>query len=201
MDIGQFVFHSTGSLCNADAAVKALAAGLFPIIPGKRVAGRARTARIAPGQNAAIHRAVHEAQPGDMLVVDGGGSDRFGAFGDLLAEGCLARGVTGAVLDCSIRDSAEIRALGFQVFARGRHPESTAKTEPGETGITIVCAGVRVRPGDILVGDDDGIVVVPRESAARVLEAVAETERREEAIRARIRGGESTLEIFGLDRS
>jgi 4-hydroxy-4-methyl-2-oxoglutarate aldolase len=131
-------------------------------------------------------------------VVDGGGSDRFGPFGDLLADGCLARGMVGAVFDCTIRDSADIAALGFQVFCRGFHPEATAKSEPGETDIPVSVGGVEVHPGDILVGDDDGVVVIPQDIAADVLDQVTAVAAREDAIRARIHAGETTFDIFGL---
>ena len=199
MKASDFAAFPTGNLCNADARVKALASTLKPLIPGKRIAGPARTVRITPGQNGAIHRAVHHAGPGDILAVDGGGYDRFGPFGDLLADGCRAKGMPGAVFDCTIRDSADIAALGFQVFCRGFHPEATAKTERGETDVPVTIGGVMVNPGDILVGDDDGVVVIPKVIAPEVLEKVAAVAAREDAIRARIHAGETTLEIFDLD--
>ena len=199
MTLSKFSEFPTGNLCNADPRVRALASAIRPLIPGKRIAGRARTVRITPGQNGAIHRAVHHAQPGDLLVVDGGGSDRFGPFGDLLADGCMAKGMVGAVFDCTIRDSADIAALGFQVFCRGFNPEATAKSERGETDTPVVVCGVAVRPGDILVGDDDGVVVIPQDIAAVVLDQVSAVAAREQAIRARIQAGETTFEIFGLD--
>ncbi len=198
MTATDFAAFPTGNFCNADARVKALAPAIKPLIPGKRIAGRARTVRIAPGQNAAIHRAVHHAEPGDILVVDGGASDRFGPFGDLLADAAMARGIVGAVFDCTIRDSTDIAALGFQVFSRGFHPEATAKTEPGEIDIPVIVGGARVVPGDILVGDDDGVIVIPQAIASDVLAKVPEVAAREEAIRNRIRAGESTFEIFEL---
>ena len=194
-----FAAFPTGNLCNADPRVRAIAPAIKPLIPGKRIAGRARTARITPGQNGAIHRAVHHATAGDILVVDGGGSERFGPFGDLLADGCIAKGMVGAVFDCTIRDSADIAALGFQVFCRGFHPEATAKTDRGDTDVPIVLGGVTVHPGDIVVGDDDGVVVIPGDAAAEVLTKVAAVAAREETIRARIHAGETTLEIFELD--
>lgn len=193
-----FAAFPTGNLCNADTCVKALTPTIKPLIQGKRIAGRARTARVTPGQNAAIHRAVHHAEPGDILVVDGGASDRFGPFGDLLADGAMAKGIVGAVFDCTIRDSVDIAELGFQVFCRGFHPEATAKTDPGETDISVVIGGVLVTPGDVLVGDDDGIVVIPQGIVSEVLTKVSEVAAREEAIRARIRSGETTYEIFEL---
>lgn len=194
-----FAAFPTGNLCNADPRVRAIAPAIKPLIPGKRIAGRARTARIAPGQNGAIHRAVQHATAGDILVVDGGGAERFGPFGDLLADGCLAKGMVGAVFDCTIRDSADIAALGFQVFCRGFHPEATAKTDRGETNAPVVLGGVQVHPGDIVVGDDDGVVVIPGDAALEVLTKVAAVAAREETIRARIHAGETTLDIFELD--
>lgn len=201
MTLDAFTAYPTGNFCNANPAVRPLAPTIRALIPGKRVAGRARTARILPGQNAAIHRAVHHSEPGDMLVVDGAGSDRFGPFGDLLAECCKQRGMVGGVFDCTIRDSADIAALGFQVFARGYHPEATAKTDAGETDIPVTLGGARVHPGDVLVGDDDGVVVIPAAIAETVLEQVAAVAAREEGIRARILAGESTFDIFDLGRS
>ncbi|RLA28087.1 MAG: RraA family protein [Gammaproteobacteria bacterium] len=197
----QLLQYPTGNLCNANTAVRALDIAIKPLLSGVRLAGPAKTARIAPGQNAAIHRAVHTALPGDVLVVDGAGATTFGPFGDLLAECCKTKGIAGAVLDCSIRDSAEIRDLGFQVFSRGYQPAATAKDDPGDIDTGIVCGGVRVRPGDIIVADDDGVVVVPRDIAATVAEQVKQVVDKEASIRARILAGESTFEIFGLDRS
>jgi 4-hydroxy-4-methyl-2-oxoglutarate aldolase len=199
MTPADFTAYPTGNLCNADPRVRAIAPGIKPLIPGKRIAGVARTVRITPGQNGAIHRAVHHAQPGDLLVVDGGASMRFGPFGDLLADGCIAKGIVGAVFDCTIRDSADIADLGFQVFCRGFHPEATAKSDRGETDIPIVVGGALITPGDIVIGDDDGVLVVPQEAAADVLTQVAGVATREEAIRARIHAGETTLDIFALD--
>jgi 4-hydroxy-4-methyl-2-oxoglutarate aldolase len=193
--------YPTGNLCNANKGVQALDFAIKPLLPGVRLAGPAKTARIVPGQNAAIHRAVHTALPGDVLVVDGAGATTFGPFGDLLAECCKKQGIAGAVLDSSIRDSAEIRDLGFQIFSRGYHPAATAKDDPGDIDIEIVCGGVRVRPGDIIVADDDGVVVVPRDIATTIVEQAKQVIDNEESIRARILAGESTFEIFGLGES
>lgn len=199
MTPSKFAAYPTGNLCNADPAVRPLSSGIKPLISGRRIAGPARTVRITPGQNGAIHRSVHKASPGEVLVVDGAASDRFGPFGDLLADGCKAKGIAGAVFDCTIRDSADIAALGFQVFCRGFHPEATSKDDPGEVDIPVVVGGVSVSPGDIIVGDDDGVVVIPAEIAEAVLSKVAQVAAREEAIRARILAGETTYDIFELD--
>jgi len=197
----QLLPYPTGNLCNANTAVQALDSAIKPLLPGVRLAGPAKTVRIVPGQNAAIHRAVDSARPGDVLVVDGAGATTFGPFGDLLAECCKTKGIAGAVLDCAIRDSAEIRDLGFQVFCRGFHPAATAKDDPGDIDTEIVCGGVRVRPGDIVVADDDGAVLVPRDIPETIAEQAKQVVDKEDSIRARILAGESTFEIFGLGRS
>jgi 4-hydroxy-4-methyl-2-oxoglutarate aldolase len=188
----------TGNLCNADPRIRALSAVIKPLIPGRRIAGVARTVRIRPGENGAIHRAVRDARPGEVLVVDGGASERFGPFGDLLADACLHKGMAGAVFDCTICDGADIAALGFQVFCRGFHPEPTTKDAPGEIGTPVTVGGVVVAPGDMLVGDDDGVVAIPAAALPDVPEKVARVAAREEEIRARIRAGETTYAIFGL---
>ena len=200
IDPTAFAAFATGNLCNADPRVRPLSPALKPLITGQRIAGRAATARIIPGQNGAVHRAVHHAAPGDVLVVDGGASERWGPFGDLLADGCRAKGMAGAVFDCTIRDSTDIAALGFQVFCRGFHPEATAKADPGEIDVPVVVGGVLVSPGDVIVGDDDGLVVIPAALAPLVLDAVTAVAAREETIRARILAGETTYEIFDLSR-
>ncbi|MEM9039020.1 MAG: hypothetical protein AAGD33_03890 [Actinomycetota bacterium] len=191
---------STGTLCNASSEVMALDSRIRPLIAGRRIAGPAQTARIVPGQNAAVHHAVASARPGDVLVVDGGGSERFGPFGDLLAEACLHRGLAAAVFDCTIRDSADITDMGFQVFGRGFHPESTAKADPGEIDVPVTVGGVVVHPGDHIVGDDDGVVVLPKDIADGVFETAERVLEREERIRRRIQSGETTVDIFDLGR-
>ncbi|MEM9716291.1 MAG: RraA family protein [Pseudomonadota bacterium] len=198
MNTSDFANYPTGNLCNADPSVRALSPALRPLIEGKTISGPARTARITPGQNAAIHKAVHDCEPGEVLVVESGGNDRYGPFGDLLAECCMMKGLAGAVLDCTFRDKKDVAALGFQVFGRGFHPEATAKIQPGETDAPICVGGVVIHPGDIIVGDDDGVVVIPHAKAASVLVSVKQVAAKEEEIRARIKAGETTYEIFNL---
>ena len=142
--LGEF---PTGNLCNASAQVRALDAAIAPLSPATRVAGPARTARVVPGHNAAIHRAVYAATPGDVLVVDAGGSKSHGPFGDILAAACQRQGIAGLVIDGMIRDSSEVRALGFPVFCRGTNPAATSKADPGEIDVALRCGGVHVRPG------------------------------------------------------
>lgn len=169
------------------------------LYPGARVSGPAKTVKIRPGENAAIHRAVHTANSGDILVVDGGGSTSFGPFGDILATCCQNQGIGGAIVDSTIRDIAEIRELQFPVFSLGANPAATGKSDPGEIDVEIVCGEVRVRPGDFIIGDDDGVVVVPREIAQQVADRAVAVAEQEELIKARLARGETTCEIFGID--
>ena len=188
----------SGNLCNALPDVKAMKSSIAPIFPGAKFVGPAKTARIRPGENAAIHRAVHTAKRGDILVVDGGGDRSYGPFGDILATCCRNQGIAGAVIDSTIRDTEEIRDLHFPVFCLGAHPAATGKSDPGEIDIPIICGGVRVRPGDFIAGDDDGVVVVPRELAQQVADRAAAVAGKEELIKARLARGETTFEIFEL---
>lgn len=190
--------YPTGNLCNAHPGVRAMDASIKPLAFGMKLCGPARTAVISPGQNTAIHRAVHDGRPGEVLVVDGGGSRSWGPFGDILATGCRNKGIAGLVIDSTVRDSAELREMGFPVFCLGTNPSATAKTEPGEVDTPIECGGVPVSPGDIIVADDDGVVVVPRAIAAEVAEKVRAVAEREEDILKQLADGKTTAEIFGL---
>ncbi len=188
----------TGNLCNAHPDVRAMASWLAPLFPGARVVGPAKTAKIRPGENAAIHRAVYSAKPGEVPVVDSAGDRSFGPFGDILATCCRNQGVAGLVIDCTIRDTAEIRQMRFPVYCLGANPTATGKADPGEIDIEIDCGGLRVRPGDFIPGDGDGVVVVPREIVGEVVERAAAVLRKEETIKARLARGETTLEIVGI---
>jgi 4-hydroxy-4-methyl-2-oxoglutarate aldolase len=188
----------TGNLCNAHAGVRAMEASIKPLADGMRLSGPARTAIIAPGQNAAIHRAVHAGRAGEILVVDGGGSRSWGPFGDILATCCRNQGIAGLVIDSTVRDAAELREMEFPVFCLGTNPSATAKTEPGETDVDIQCGQVPVSPGDFIVADDSGVVVIPQAIAADVVRLVREVGQREDAIMKQLAEGKTTAEIFKL---
>ncbi len=189
----------SGNLCNASPDVKAMRSAMAPLFPGAKIVGPAKTARSQPGENAAIHRAVHTAKRGDILVFDCGGDMSYGPFGDILATCCQNQGIGGVVIDSTIRDIADIRKLGFPVFCLGAHPAATSKSDPGEIDVEIVCGGARVRPGDFIAGDDDGVVVVPREIAQRVADSASAVAAKEEMIKERLSRGETTCEILGID--
>lgn len=190
--------YTTGNLCNAHVAVQAMHSRIAPLFKGARLAGTARTVKIIAGQNAAIHRAVYLAKSGEVLVVDAGGSTYYGPFGDILARACMARGIKGLIIDGTVRDSAEITELHFPVFCTGRNPAVTAKTEAGEVNIEIRCGDVRVEPGDFVVGDADGVVVIPHRLARDVAEKARAVVAKEENILRQLEAGKTTYEIFTL---
>jgi len=169
-----------------------------PIYPTARVAGSAVTVLCGPGDNLMIHAAVAVVQPGDVLVVATTSESTDGMFGELLAESCRAHGVAGLIIDSGVRDTAELTAMDFPVWSRAISAQGTSKTIAGSVNFPIICAGATVQPGDVIVGDADGVVVVPRESVASVVEAANQRLEKEAKTRERLKAGELGLDIYGL---
>lgn len=175
-----------------------LAPHVRPIQQDVAISGSAVTVTCAPGDNMMIHAAVEVIQPGDIMIVATTGPTTDGMFGDLLATSVIARGGLGLVIDAGVRDTSELRQMGFPVWSAAVHSQGTVKETPGSVNTKVVCAGQSVDPGDVVVADDDGVVVVPRDQARAVLEASNTRLDNEEATRARLEAGELGLDFYGL---
>jgi 4-hydroxy-4-methyl-2-oxoglutarate aldolase len=172
--------------------------GVEPAWHAASVLGPAFTVQGAPGDNLALHLAVTEAAPGDVIVLAVGGERGRAHCGGIVAAAAHARGVAGLVLDGAIRDRTEVEEIGFPVFHLGASPLKPAKDGPAELRVPVEIGGVRIEPGDLVAADADGIVIVPLAHAEELVAAAAALETREREILAEVEAGRTTVEIYGL---
>jgi 4-hydroxy-4-methyl-2-oxoglutarate aldolase len=175
-----------------------LAPYMRPIYPGARVCGTAVTIFAHPGDNWMLHVAAELFQAGDVAVLGTSSANTDGMFGELLATSFRARGAVGLVIDAGCRDSSELREMKFPVWAKTVHAKGTVKATVGSVNTPIICAGALVHPGDVVIGDDDGVVIVPRQQAAKVASAAAAREAKEAVNRKRLAAGELGLDIYAM---
>lgn len=169
-----------------------------PIWAGATIAGPAVTILAQPGDNWMIHVAVEQCQPGDIVVLGCTADNTDGMFGDLLATSLKARGVKGLIIDAGCRDVATLKEMGFPVWSRAISSKGTVKATLGAVNIPVVCAGVNVEPGDVVVADDDGVVVVPKKLAVETAQKAQKRNDDEDGKRKRLASGELGLDMYNM---
>lgn len=189
----------TATLHEAAKRIGALPSAIKPVAPGMVVCGQALTVHSPPGDNLWLHRALTVAQPGDVLVVFAQGGYEFGYWGEIMNTMAMARGLSGLVIDACVRDGRLLAQMGWPVFSRGLCIRGTGKDfgAIGWINQPVLIGDVTVHAGDLIVGDDDGVVVIPYEQVPTVLAAAARRELDEAAILSRLQAGESTMQVYG----
>lgn len=185
------VYEAAGRIGSVDPAIKPLGRGI-------RLLGPALTVRCHPKDNLMLHKALQIAQPGDIIVAATDGYPNAGYFGDLMATSAMARQVGGLAIDGCVRDSAEILEMGFPIFSRGTCIRGTVKKNPGTINHPIVFGEVVVHPGDLVIGDDDGMVIIPQARIEEVLEASKKRVQKEIDKAAALRTGKTSMELNKL---
>lgn len=199
-ELEEFERLPTGNVADANGKTGNMDAGIKPIDRKMKVVGPAFTVKCFPRDNLILHQAIYDAPRGSVIVIDSGGFVDAGSMGEIMTIACMERGIAGVILDGACRDANEISELGFPFFCRGFNPGGTAKDSWGSLNVTVQCGGVVVHPGDYVIGDADGVVVVAQAEARRVLEKAKAIAQREVEVKELLRQGKSTLEIYGFDK-
>jgi 4-hydroxy-4-methyl-2-oxoglutarate aldolase len=196
--IQQLATHSSATIHEAQGRIGALSSSIRPVDASMSLCGPAFTVRCAPRDNLMLQVAISYAQPGDVIVVSAGEYAEAGSFGDVLANACQAKGIAGLVTDTGVRDTAELRKLGFPVFSYSISIKGTVKETIGPLAEPVLIGGEIVRPGDVIRGDADGLVVVRREDLADAIRLSREREEAEAGYIAAYRAGRDVIDVSNL---
>lgn len=200
MDLAILNRVTTANISDVLDSLGVLHPDIHSIVPGAKMIGRAFTVKAYPGSILTVHKALTEAGPGDVIVVDGEADARGGALlGEIMALECQTKGFAGAVIDGAVRDVDGLIELGFPVFARAITPRVGTNRRLGQTQVPVTCGGVVVHPGDLIVGDDNGLVVVPRDREEGLPEALEALLVKEERLVQGIRQGVYLVKTLGLE--
>jgi 4-hydroxy-4-methyl-2-oxoglutarate aldolase len=197
-DVAALAGYGVATVSEAMGRAGLLGPGIRPVQQGVRIAGTAVTVLSWPGDNLMIHAAVEQCGEGDVLVVTTTSPSTDGMFGELFATALQRRGVRGLIINAGIRDTQELREMGFAAWSRAVCAQGTVKATGGSVNVPVAVDGQVIRPGDVIVADDDGVVVVPREQARRTAEASEAREKKEAAARAAFIEGQLGLDRYGL---
>jgi len=187
------VYEASGRKGYIESAIK-------PIAPGTRICGPAYTVQCAPGDNLMLHKALQLAAAGDVLVASAGGAYEFGYWGAMMVTGAVARGLAGLAIDACVRDAAEMRGMGFPVFCRGFSIRGTTKASLGLINYPLNFGQTTIFPGDLMLGDDDGMVVVRLDECKEVLEKSLKRVEAEESKAKQLKAGVSSVELNSLEK-